>query len=194
MTTLSGTGLSGTASALAVADASVLPSVTVIVFPALTEGIRSAMHTAALIALRHLALLLHEAETFNGDWGALYDNWRTLPMRMRSETLSSDGRSGLFGGKSYLNPVYRQEYAHPNRTLRGIGNYLAVIAHCEEIPIQEKLLGRIERILRKIDFMRVAGVGTVPLVYGCSALAARGRLQTAEPAAPEEETAEAMSV
>ncbi len=164
------------------------------VLPALTAEIRRVMHTAALIALHRLPALLCEAETFGGDWGALYDNWRTLPMRMRSETLSRDGRSGLFGGKSYLNPVFRQEYARPNMILRGTGNYLAVIAHCPDTPFPASLHNRIERILRKIDFMRFAGAGTVPLVYGYSALSAYGKLDAMDNPAWKEDVSRMMVV
>lgn len=145
------------------------------VLPALNAEIRRAMHTAAMIAQRQLLCLLREAEAFDGDWGALYDNWRTLPMCMRSETLSHDGHSALFGGKSYLNPVFRKEYTRPNTILRGIGNYLAVFAHCRDISFPVQLHSRIERILRKIDFMQVAGAGTIPLVYGYSALSAHNK-------------------
>ena len=131
---------------------------------------RRAMHTAAAIACPRLLALLREAEEFDGDWGMLYDNWRQLPMKVTPVTLAPDGGSALFGGKSYLNPVFRDEYARPNALLRGIGNYLATIAHSDDFPFPETLLERTARLLRRIDFSRCAGVGILPLLYGYTAV------------------------
>ncbi len=138
--------------------------------PELESGVRRAMHTAAAIACPRLLALLREAEEFDGDWGMLYDNWRRLPMKVTPVTLAPDGGSALFGGKSYLNPVFRDEYARPNALLRGIGNYLATIAHSDDFPFPETLLERTARLLRRIDFSRCAGVGILPLLYGYTAV------------------------
>ena len=138
--------------------------------PEQESGVRRAMHTAAAIACPRLLALLREAEEFDGDWGMLYDNWRQLPMKVTPVTLAPDGGSALFGGKSYLNPVFRDEYARPNALLRGIGNYLATIAHSDDFPFPETLLERTARLLRRIDFSRCAGVGILPLLYGYTAV------------------------
>ena len=135
--------------------------------PELISDVRRAMRAAAGIAVAGLAALLKEAEAFSGDWGVLYDNWRNLPMKVVPETIAPDGSSALLGGKSYLNPVFRSEYAHPNALLRGIGNYLAVLAHCDGIDLPEQLFRQIDELLRRIDFSRCAGVGILPLLYGC---------------------------
>ena len=138
--------------------------------PELESDVRRAMHTAAAIACPRLLALLREAEEFDGDWGTLYDNWRKLPMKITPVTLAPDGCSALFGGKSYLNPVFRDEYARPNALLRGIGNYLATIACSDDFPFPATLLERTARLLRRIDFSRCAGVGILPLLYGYTAV------------------------
>lgn len=138
--------------------------------PELDGGVRRAMHTAAAIACRRLLPLLEEAEQFDGRWDTLFDNWRTLPMRVTPATLSPDGRSALFGGKSYLNPVFRESYGTPNAILRGIGNYLGTISLCREFPFPGTVLERISRLLRRVDFTRCAGVGLLPLVHGYSSM------------------------
>lgn len=138
--------------------------------PELAGGIREAMRMAASIAETRLMPLLEEAEAFDGDWAALYDNWRYLPMKATPETIAPDGSSALFGGLSYLNPVFRERYAHPNAILRGIGNYLATIALCNEHPCPDALTARVDKILGNIDISRCAGVGILPLLYGYTSI------------------------
>ena len=143
--------------------------------PGLREEIRQSMYTAALIAQRQLKKLLQQAESFSGGWGELYDNWRNLPMRIEK---SPDDGAEIENG---LNPVFRHGYACPNMFLRGIGNYLAVMAHSRDFLLPEQFVNRADRLIRKIDFMKAAGNGTIALVYGYGALSSYGKLSGMNP-------------
>ncbi len=138
------------------------------ILPELRDDICRTMKIAQETAIGKLKIQTEKLEKFSGSFEVLYDNWRTLPMVMRSETLSADGSCGLFGGQSYMNPVFRSEYAAPNAMLRAIGNYLAVAACGEEENLPWELYERCSRILADFDFSRFAGNGTVALAYGFS--------------------------
>ena len=140
------------------------------ILPELSGGVQQAMLVAAGLAARKLPLLVDELERFTGAWDTLYDNWRLLPMRLTPGSLSPDGSSALFDGKSYLNPVFRRAYAYPNALLRGIGNYLGVISHCPGFALPEELLARIDRRLADIDLSRCTGIGILPLLHGRASL------------------------
>ena len=136
-------------------------------FPELAAQIEDGMELACCVARHRLRKVLDEAEVFSGDWCELYDNWRFLPMRVREETVAIDGHSAMFGGLTYLNPVFRMEYARPNRLLRAIGNYLATLALASCLPDDaETVSARLCRLMSRIDLEHFSGGGTVPLLYG----------------------------
>ena len=136
----------------------------------LKPDLRHAMNLAGDIAMSKLPKLIEEAENFSGNWNELYINWRNLPMYVTPSTIAPDGRTALFGGKSYLNPAFRREFAVPNELMRGIGNYLATIALSPDVALQKGLLSRVDHIARKIDFSGFSGIGILPFLYGYTAI------------------------
>lgn len=129
--------------------------------------LRNLLRTGAGIARRKLAELLDRAERFDGRWDALCPNWRTLPMRLTAETLSADGSSALFDGRTYLNPVFPESFQRPLELIRGMGNYLGAMALAGEARPDDPLTGRLTKQVSRIDFSRSASVAPLPLVHGC---------------------------
>ena len=144
-------------------------------FPELGEEIRAAMTRVAAMAQREFGRILAGAETFTGDWGALYGNWRELPMKLTPQTLSDHGRSALFGGKTYLNPCLDPASARPNALLRGFGNCLIAIYSDGDTTLGEEERARFTRVLERVDFSRCSGSGPVQLLHGLRLAERRGR-------------------
>jgi len=128
--------------------------------------LRNLLRTGAGIARRKLAELLDRAERFDGRWDTLCPNWRTLPMRLTAETLSADGSSALFDGRTYLNPVFPESFRHPLELIRGMGNYLGSMALAGEVEADDPLIRRMTELISRIDFSRCTSVAPLPLVHG----------------------------
>ncbi len=129
--------------------------------------LRSLLRSGAAIARRKQAELLDRAERFDGPWDTLCPNWRTLPMRLTPGTLSPDGRSALFDGQTYLNPVFPESFHRPLELIRGMGNYLGSMALAGEVGADDPLIRRLTEQVSRIDFSRSASVAPLPLVHGC---------------------------
>ena len=135
-------------------------------FPGLEPAVRGAMARVAEMAQREFGRILTGAETFTGDWCAQYGNWRKLPMKLTPQTLSDDGRSAIFGGKTYLNPCLDPVYARPNTLLRGLGNCLIALYSDSAAALGDDERTRFARVLDRVDFPRCSASGPVQLLHG----------------------------
>ena len=130
------------------------------------QALSELLRTGAAVARRKLAELLDRAERFDGRWDALCPDWRTLPMRLTPGTLSPDGSSALFDGRTYLNPVFPESFQRPQELIRGMGNYLDSMALAGEVMPDDPLIRRLTEQASRIDFSRSASVAPLPLVHG----------------------------
>lgn len=143
-------------------------------FPELEPAVRGAMARVAEMAQREFGRILTGAETFTGDWCAQYGNWRKLPMKLTPQTLSDDGRSAIFGGKTYLNPCLDPVYARPNTLLRGLGNCLIALYSDSAAALGDDERTRFARVLDRVDFPRCSASGPVQLLHGLRLAEHRG--------------------
>ena len=140
--------------------------------------LRSTLFEAAARVTRLARPILHRqldaALSFSGDWGALYENWRLLPMRITPQTLSPDGRSAMFDGKTYLNPCFGNAYAEPNSCLRSIGNCLIAVLLDDNAALSAAELNSLRQVFQRVDFSRCSGSGLIQLLHGCLLALHRG--------------------
>ena len=143
-------------------------------FPELHDSVASAMEKVTCFALPLLRKQLTAALSFSGDWGTLYENWRLLPMRLTPQTLSTDGRSAIFDGRTYLNPCFGPAYAEPNSCLRSIGNCLVAVLLDDDAALSDAELDSLRQVLQRVEFSRCSGSGRIQLLHGCRLALRRG--------------------
>lgn len=143
-------------------------------FPKLRRSVSSAMERVTGFARPLLRRQLAAALSFSGDWGTLYENWRLLPMRLTPQTLSADGHSAIFDGRTYLNPCFGAAYAEPNSYLRSIGNCLTAVLMDDNATLSSAELVPLRQILERVDFSRCSGSGVIQLLHGCQLALHRG--------------------
>lgn len=143
-------------------------------FPELRRSVSSAMERVTCFARPLLRRQLAAALSFSGDWGTLYENWRLLPMRITPQTLSADGHSAIFDGRTYLNPCFGAAYAEPNSYLRSIGNCLTAVLMDDNATLSSAELVPLRQILERVDFSRCSGSGVIQLLHGCQLALHRG--------------------
>ena len=143
-------------------------------FPELKSGFAAAMERVSGLTRPIFRRQLAAALSFSGDWGALYENWRLLPMRITPQTLSPDGRSAVFDGKTYLNPCFGSAYAEPNSYLRSIGNCLSALLLDDNTVLPDAELDSLRQVLLRVDFARCSGSGQIQLLHGCRLALHRG--------------------
>lgn len=166
------------------------------VAPEIAGEVARALNLAGGFAASGMPRLLDEMAGWQGPWDELYDDWRRLHIRCQKVRL--EGPVGLTGETGYvdrpfgvvysgfypaagvtgesifLNPIFRAAYAEPNRMLRAAGNLLATMAMAPDLPEGAgELATRLDRALGAVDLARVAGVGTVALLFGSALLRAR---------------------
>ncbi len=129
-------------------------------FPEAEDELRRAMRLTGELALERFLEMLGTAEEFTGDWRVPNANWRTLPFRMVKETLAENPANAVFGGRTYLNPVFPEDYRRVFNYLRGFGNYAVTIHYAPGLEVPRE---RLEKLLSKIDFSRVNTGGIIPL-------------------------------
>lgn len=143
-------------------------------FPEQQAGFAAAMARVTRLARPILHRLLESALAFDGEWGTLYENWRLLPMRITPQTLSADGSSAMFDGRTYLNPCFGAAYAEPNGLLRGIGNTLIAVLLDGEAALSRAELDPLRQFLARVDFSCCTGSGRIQLLHGCRLALRRG--------------------
>ena len=133
--------------------------------PEYSAEVAAALRGAAALAHRDLQKNLAEAENYRGRWETLNTNWRRLPMLLRPETLSQEGRESTFGSCSYLNPCFPPEFHRPNSFLRAFGNDLVSMLYGSVKPTPEEWM-RLSALICRVDFPQCGGSGPIQLLHG----------------------------
>ncbi len=138
-------------------------------FSAFSERFDAVIERVADFALICFDSALQEASMFSGDWGVPNENWRNLPLRLHSDSLSDNGFCAAWQGRFYATPIFPERYNTPNTLLRRLGCWLA-IASAGGRSLPEPLRRRLQILLNGIDFSRSCGDGPVKLLHGLAML------------------------
>ena len=134
--------------------------------PELKAKYASAMFIAAELAGRELRDKLAKAAGFFGDWDSLNVDWRSMPMIARPETLSTSGRSILFGGYPYMMPQFPEAYDTPSGLLRGIGNLSYTCLMCRNYTPPPDLMTGFLRTAIKPEYANHGSAGPINMLHG----------------------------
>lgn len=128
--------------------------------------INKLMDDVSYAATREFRNVLERCENYTGNWNAYCKNWRTLPMRITPETISTNPHNAIYDGYTYLNPVYNEDFAIIVEYLRSLGNYLTAGLLAPNTAIKTTDFERLIKFLGKLDFDKCTHAGPFALLHG----------------------------
>ncbi len=135
-------------------------------FPEMESALTGLIHRVAAKSEEKLRETLHSALEYNGSWTSRNADWRTRPFLLQNEVLKITGGSAVLGGKTYLNPVYPDEYRKVFNYLRGTGNYLIACALDGDWCMPADLHDSFVSLMARQDFPNASTDGVINLLHG----------------------------